>query len=113
MEITLFPKPQGAKPQASIAKPFKSDIMKTIKKTEDKGNVDVYTVGKIDRNIYKCIAGEIVTDEVNITDERIKHIDEEDIFQDWNDVWILLPFLKDTGRKATFPLSERDNGFRI
>lgn len=31
-------------------------------------------VGKIDKNIYKCIVDEFVTDEVIITDERIRHI---------------------------------------
>ena len=34
----------------------------------------MYIVGKIDRNIYKCITNDIVTDEVIITDERIQHI---------------------------------------
>lgn len=33
-------------------------------------------IGKIDKNIYKCIADDIVTDEVIITDERIEHIKE-------------------------------------
>ena len=33
-------------------------------------------VGKIDRNIYKCITEDITTDEVIITDERIEHIKE-------------------------------------
>lgn len=34
----------------------------------------MYTVGRINRNIYKCITEDIVTDEVIITDERIQHI---------------------------------------
>ena len=33
-------------------------------------------VGKIDREIYKCVTEDIVTDEVVITDERIKHTEE-------------------------------------
>ena len=33
-------------------------------------------VGKIDREIYKCVMEDIVTDEVVITDERIAHIKE-------------------------------------
>ena len=33
-------------------------------------------VGKINREIYKCIAENIITDEVIITDERIAHIKE-------------------------------------
>lgn len=36
----------------------------------------MHTVGKIDREIYKCITKDIVTDEVIITDERIGHIKE-------------------------------------
>lgn len=34
----------------------------------------MHTVGKIDREIYKCITEDIVTDEVVITNERIQHI---------------------------------------
>lgn len=34
----------------------------------------MYSVGKIDKNIYKCVTDDIVTDEVIITDERIEHI---------------------------------------
>ncbi len=33
-------------------------------------------VGKINREIYKCITEDIITDEVIITDERIAHIEE-------------------------------------
>jgi hypothetical protein len=36
----------------------------------------VYYIGKIDREIYKCISEHIVTDDVIITDERIEHIKE-------------------------------------
>lgn len=36
----------------------------------------MHIVGKIDRDIYKCITEDIVTDEVIITDERINHIKE-------------------------------------
>lgn len=35
---------------------------------------NVHTVGKIDRNIYKCVTGDIITDEVIITDNQIQHI---------------------------------------
>ncbi|EHI61101.1 PBECR2 nuclease fold domain-containing protein [Hungatella hathewayi] len=34
------------------------------------------TVGRIDRSIYSCVADDIVTDEVIITEERIAHIAE-------------------------------------
>ena len=36
----------------------------------------MHIIGKIDRNIYKCITNDIVTDEVVITDTQIKHIME-------------------------------------
>lgn len=36
----------------------------------------MYLIGKIDREKYRCVAGDIVTDEVIITDERIRHIKE-------------------------------------
>lgn len=36
--------------------------------------VRVHSIGKLDRNIYRCITDDIVTDELIITDERIKHI---------------------------------------
>ncbi len=35
---------------------------------------NVHYIGKIDKNIYKCITEDIRTDEVIITDERIQHI---------------------------------------
>ena len=48
----------------------------TMNIAEDKGNSEVHTVGKIDKEIFKCITEEIKTDEVIITDERIEHIRE-------------------------------------
>lgn len=36
----------------------------------------VHTIGKLRKEIYKCISDNIATDEVIITDERIKHIKE-------------------------------------
>lgn len=36
----------------------------------------MHAVGKIDRDIYKCVTENISTDEVIITDERIEHIIE-------------------------------------
>ena len=36
----------------------------------------MYTVGKIDKEVYKCITEDIITDEVIITDVQIKHIQE-------------------------------------
>lgn len=36
----------------------------------------MHYVGKINKDIYSCVAKDIVTDEVIITDERIQHIKE-------------------------------------
>lgn len=36
----------------------------------------MHYVGKIDKGIFSCISGDIATDEVIITDERIAHIKE-------------------------------------
>ena len=36
----------------------------------------MHTVGKIDKEIYRCITDDIVTEEVIITDNQIKHIRE-------------------------------------
>ena len=36
----------------------------------------VHSVGRIDYNIYKCVMKDFVTDEVIITEERIRHIKE-------------------------------------
>lgn len=44
--------------------------------TVDKKGEDVHYIGKIDKNIYKCVTEDIITDEVIITDERINHIKE-------------------------------------
>lgn len=48
----------------------------TMNVPEDKGNIEVHNIGKIDIEIYKCITEDITTDEVIITDERIGHIKE-------------------------------------
>ncbi len=57
----------------SVAKDSGSGIMNSSSTKED---IEVHSVGKIDRDIYKCITEDIVTDEVIITDERIQHIKE-------------------------------------
>lgn len=57
----------------NIEKGTKTDI---INASDTKEVADVHTVGKIDREIYKCITDDIVTDEVIITDNQIKHIKE-------------------------------------
>lgn len=45
-----------------------------MKPTDDKEVKDVNYIGKLDKNIYKCVTDDITTDEVIITDERISHI---------------------------------------
>lgn len=54
-----------------VASSFSSDI---IKLSDAKEVADVHFIGKIDKNIYKCITEDIVTDEVIITDNQIQHI---------------------------------------
>ena len=63
--------PSGMK---TVDKNGKSDIIKASK--AEAGVQDVHFVGKIDREIYKCVTENIRTDEVIITDERIQHIKE-------------------------------------
>ena len=46
----------------------------TMDISKEKKGVKVHTVGKIDREIYKCVTEDIVTDEVIITDNQIQHI---------------------------------------
>ncbi len=36
----------------------------------------MYTVGKLDKEIYSCITDDISVDEVIITDKQIQHIKE-------------------------------------
>lgn len=54
----------------------KTSKFDTIEPENTKEEIRVHSVGKIDRDIYKCITDDIVTDEVIITDERIGHIKE-------------------------------------
>ena len=47
------------------------------RKKDDLAEVNkIHKICKIDKSIYSCITKDIVTDEVIITDERIKHIRE-------------------------------------
>ncbi|WP_243132450.1 PBECR2 nuclease fold domain-containing protein [Mediterraneibacter gnavus] len=54
-----------------IAEPLNSDIMNVFKTKEA---VEVHLVGKINRNIYRCITEDIVTDDVIITENQMQHI---------------------------------------
>ena len=51
-----------------------TEVHDTMKTSKGKENAEVHTVGKINKDIYKCITEDIRTDEVIITDERIAHI---------------------------------------
>lgn len=51
--------------------PKDADIIESAKTHEV---IDVHTVGKINREIYKCVTDDILTDEVVITDKQIQHI---------------------------------------
>ena len=51
----------------------KNDILNSA---DTKEVIQVHSIGKLDRDIYKCITDDIITDEVIITDERIQHIME-------------------------------------
>lgn len=57
----------------TVAKDAKPDM---IKVSDTKEAADVHFVGKINRDIYKCITEDIRTDEVIITDNQIQHIKE-------------------------------------
>ena len=45
-------------------------------KTQEDEKPDVHYIGKLDKGIYSCVTDDIATDEVIITDERIRHIKE-------------------------------------
>lgn len=55
----------------NVAKQNASDI---LKEQNAKEVIEVHSVGKIDKDLYKCITEDIVTDEVIITDNQIQHI---------------------------------------
>ena len=57
-----------------VAKIVKPDMINHIAETKEVA--DVHIIGKINRNIYKCISEDIRTDEVIITDNQIQHIKE-------------------------------------
>lgn len=64
---------KAAEWKKQVDKRGQSGILKTVNSKEE---IQVHSVGKIDKEIYKCITDDIVTDEVIITDERIGHVKE-------------------------------------
>ena len=68
-------KKAGAKePARLVDKSGESGIINT--KTTGTAVNDVYSIGKIDVEIYKCVTEDIQTDEVIITERQIEHIKE-------------------------------------
>lgn len=59
------------KTRKSVAKNSGSGIINALSTKED---VQVHSVGRINRDIYKCITEDIVTDEVIITENQMQHI---------------------------------------
>lgn len=57
-----------------VDKSADSGIIK--EKLRETAAADVYSVGKIDIEKYKCVTEDIQTDEVIITDKQIEHIKE-------------------------------------
>lgn len=64
----------AARGEKAVAKLTDSGIIK--RNERNGGRQDVQFVGKIDRELYKCVSEGITTDEVIITDERVEHIRE-------------------------------------
>ena len=54
-----------------VANGQKNDILNN---TNDEGVLDVHSIGKINKEIYRCITEDILTDEVVITNNQIQHI---------------------------------------
>ena len=59
------------KTRKSVEKNSGSGIINALSTKED---VQVHSVGRINRDIYKCITEDIVTDEVIITENQMQHI---------------------------------------
>ncbi len=62
----------AAKGGKTVAKQADSGIIEGVERNGGKQGVQF--VGKIDRELYRCVSEDITTDEVIITDERVQHI---------------------------------------
>lgn len=47
-----------------------------MNEANEKEVIRIYAIGKLNKDIYKCIMDDIADEEVIITDERIRHIQE-------------------------------------
>ena len=84
-----------------------SGIIKTTKDETAGGNVRF--IGSIDKDLYKCVADNITTDEVIITEERIAHIEERHP----GHFEIIEPFLKLAVEKPDYILEDKKNSALI
>ncbi len=66
-----YEKRHGNGQAGKVANRINSDIISSSNTKED---IQVHSVGEINRDIYKCITEDIVTDEVIITENQIQHI---------------------------------------
>lgn len=69
MQVSGF---RPVKVKEALTKGGNDGIIKSVKTISEVQ--DVHHIGKIDRNIYKCVTEDIKTDEVIITDTQIQHI---------------------------------------
>ena len=65
----------------------------------------MYRVGKIDKEIYKCITTDrdVVTEEVVITDKQIKHIKERHLY----DYKKVMPYISETLEEPDYIISNK------
>ena len=62
-------------------------------------------VGKIDREIFKCVTNNIITDEVVITSKQVEHIEERHP----GDRAIILPFLEKAVSEPDYILEDKEH----
>ncbi len=65
---------------------------------------DVHTIGRLDIEKYKCITGDITTDEVIMTDERVHHVQKRHP----GDYEVVAPHLPDAIREPDYILKDAD-----
>ena len=92
----------------------KRDILQSSAK--EAGANGLRYIGKIDRSIYRCVAEEIITDEVIITNERVQHIkdrhpnDYEKFFQYMAEAILKPDYILENAPKTALVLKEFHEG---
>lgn len=92
----------------------KRDILQSS--TKEAGANGLRYIGKIDRSIYRCVAEEIITDEVIITNERVQHIkdrhpnDYEKFFQYMAEAILKPDYILENAPKTALVLKEFHEG---